>query len=164
MFLFIVHEQNNDFLKGIVHPKMKILSSFTHLYVIPNIFFCETEKEWFCKMCLHGFYFWVSNFFICSLHIHSKIDTLHIVRYHVKITSLSVSAVVFSPLVFYWFSLFCCFHLFVLDSAQLYCPVYLCFQAIVNHVVIFVFVLALYHNLSFLVVFMCRKKDCHFLV
>lgn len=101
----------------------------------------------------------------CLLYMSKIIDTLHIVWYHVKITtSLSVSTVVFSPIVFHWFSLFCCFHLFVLDFAQLYCPVYLCFQAIVNHVVIFVFVLVLYHNLSFLVVFMCRKKGCHFLV
>lgn len=45
------------------------------------------------------------------------------------------------------------FHLFVL--AQL-CFLCICFQAIVNHVV--VFVLVLYHNLLFLVVFMFRKK------
>lgn len=76
--------------------------------------------------------------------------------------SFSVSAVVFSPLVFHWFSMFCSFHLFVLDSTQLYCTVYLCFQAIVSHVVFFVFALVLYHILSFFVVFMCRKKRLSF--
>jgi len=33
--------------KGIVHPKMKILSSFTHPQVVPNlyVFICSTEHK-----------------------------------------------------------------------------------------------------------------------
>ncbi len=32
-------------LKGIVHPKMKILSSFTHLQVVPNLYECLCSAE-----------------------------------------------------------------------------------------------------------------------
>ncbi len=34
-------------LKGIVHPKMKILSSFTHPQVVPNLFefLCSAEHK-----------------------------------------------------------------------------------------------------------------------
>ncbi len=32
-------------LKGIVHPKMKILSSFTHLQVFPNLYECLCSAE-----------------------------------------------------------------------------------------------------------------------
>jgi len=34
-------------LKGIVHPKMKILSSFTHPQVVPNlyVFICSAEHK-----------------------------------------------------------------------------------------------------------------------
>ncbi len=35
-------------LKGIVHPKMKILSSFTHLHVV--FFLRGTQKKIFCRM------------------------------------------------------------------------------------------------------------------
>lgn len=37
---------------GLVHPKINIRSSFTHLYVIPNLydFFCRTQKEMFHRM------------------------------------------------------------------------------------------------------------------
>ncbi len=35
-------------LKGIVHPKMKILSSFTHPQVVPNLYecLCSAEHKW----------------------------------------------------------------------------------------------------------------------
>jgi len=35
-------------LKGIVHPKMKILSVFTHPHVVPNlyVFICSAEDIW----------------------------------------------------------------------------------------------------------------------
>ncbi len=32
-------------LKGIVHPKMKILSSFTHPQVVPNLYECLCTAE-----------------------------------------------------------------------------------------------------------------------
>ncbi len=32
-------------LKGIVHPKMKILSSFTHPQVVPNLYECLCSAE-----------------------------------------------------------------------------------------------------------------------
>jgi len=34
-------------IKGLVHPKMKILSVFTHPYVVPNlyVFFCSAEHK-----------------------------------------------------------------------------------------------------------------------
>ncbi len=32
-------------LKGIVHPKMKILSSFTHPHVVPNLYECLCSAE-----------------------------------------------------------------------------------------------------------------------
>ncbi len=32
-------------LKGIVHPKMKILSSFTHPQVVPNLYECVCSAE-----------------------------------------------------------------------------------------------------------------------
>ncbi len=32
-------------LKGTVHPKMKILSSFTHLQVVPNLYECLCSAE-----------------------------------------------------------------------------------------------------------------------
>ncbi len=37
----------NEQLKGIVHPKMKILSSFTHPRVVPNLyeFLCSAEHK-----------------------------------------------------------------------------------------------------------------------
>jgi len=31
-------------IKGIVHPKMKFLSSFTHPHVVPN-HFCKTQEK-----------------------------------------------------------------------------------------------------------------------
>ncbi len=34
-----------DFIKGIVHPKMKIISSFTHLRVVPNLYECLCSSE-----------------------------------------------------------------------------------------------------------------------
>ncbi len=33
------------YLKGIVHPKMKILSSFTHSQVVPNLYECLCSAE-----------------------------------------------------------------------------------------------------------------------
>jgi len=40
-------------LKAIVHPKIKVMSSFTHPYVVPNryefCFFCWTQKKIFLK-------------------------------------------------------------------------------------------------------------------
>ncbi len=38
--IYIFHE-----LKGIVHPKMKILSSFTHPQVVPNLYECLCSAE-----------------------------------------------------------------------------------------------------------------------
>ncbi len=35
----------NASLKGIVHPKMKILSSFTHPQVVPNLYECVCSAE-----------------------------------------------------------------------------------------------------------------------
>ncbi len=35
----------NEQLKGIVHPKMKILSSFTHPQVVPNLYECLCSAE-----------------------------------------------------------------------------------------------------------------------
>ncbi len=37
--------KNQNVLKGIVHPKMKILSSFTHPQVVPNLFECVCSAE-----------------------------------------------------------------------------------------------------------------------
>jgi len=31
--------------KGLVHPKMKILSVFTHPHVVPNLFICTAEHK-----------------------------------------------------------------------------------------------------------------------
>ncbi len=38
---------NINYIKGIVHPKMKILSSFTHPQVVPNLyeFLCSAEHK-----------------------------------------------------------------------------------------------------------------------
>ncbi len=40
-------EWESEILKGIVHPKMKILSSFTHPQVVPNLyeFLCSAEHK-----------------------------------------------------------------------------------------------------------------------
>ncbi len=32
-------------IKGVVHPKMKILSSFTHPHVVPNLYECLCSAE-----------------------------------------------------------------------------------------------------------------------
>jgi len=43
-------------LEGIVHPKMKILSSFTHPQVVPNlyVFICSAEhKERYLEECFN---------------------------------------------------------------------------------------------------------------
>jgi len=32
-------------VKGLVHPKMKILSVFTHPHVVPNVFICSAEHK-----------------------------------------------------------------------------------------------------------------------
>ncbi len=37
--------QKHRTLKGIVHPKMKILSSFTHPQVIPNLYECVCSEH-----------------------------------------------------------------------------------------------------------------------
>ncbi len=37
--------QVHDCVKGIVHPKMKILSSFTHPQVVPNLYECLCSAE-----------------------------------------------------------------------------------------------------------------------
>jgi len=42
--------------KGLVHPKMKILSVFTHPYVVPNlyVFICSAEhKERYLEECFN---------------------------------------------------------------------------------------------------------------
>jgi len=37
--------------KGLVHPKMKILSVFTHPQVVPNLYlFCWTQRKTFGRM------------------------------------------------------------------------------------------------------------------
>jgi len=49
-----VNGNQNYFLKGIVHPKMKMLSSFTHPQVVPNphAFILSAEhKRVYVKEC-----------------------------------------------------------------------------------------------------------------
>jgi len=44
------------FVKGLVHPKMKILSVFTHPHVVPNlyVFICSAEhKGRFLEECFN---------------------------------------------------------------------------------------------------------------
>ncbi len=41
----VSHWFNKPFIKGIVHPKMKILSSFTHPQVVPNLYECLCSAE-----------------------------------------------------------------------------------------------------------------------
>ncbi len=38
-------------IKGIVHPKMKILSLFTHPQVVPNLYECLCSAELLKKVC-----------------------------------------------------------------------------------------------------------------
>ncbi len=38
-------------LKGTVHPKMKILSSFTYPQVVPNLYECLCSEEILKKVC-----------------------------------------------------------------------------------------------------------------
>ncbi len=40
-------QNKHDLLKGIVHPKVKILSSFTHPHVVPNLYeyLCSAEYK-----------------------------------------------------------------------------------------------------------------------
>ncbi len=52
-------------LKGTVHPKMKILSSFTHPQVVPNLYeclFCWTQRKIFWRMW-ETLQFWIIVFF-----------------------------------------------------------------------------------------------------
>jgi len=45
-----------SFVKGILHPKIKVLSSFTHPQVVPNLylFICSAEhKERYLKECFN---------------------------------------------------------------------------------------------------------------
>jgi len=46
--------KKDGLIKGIVQPKMKILSSFTYPHIVPNLydFFCKTQKNTFGKKCL----------------------------------------------------------------------------------------------------------------
>ncbi len=37
------------FLRGIVHPQMNMLSSFTHSHDVPNLSSVEKQKKTFCK-------------------------------------------------------------------------------------------------------------------
>ncbi len=43
--LYTTHGLNLDKLKGIVHPKMKIVSSFPHPQVVPNLYECLCSAE-----------------------------------------------------------------------------------------------------------------------
>jgi len=53
-------------LKGIVHPKITILSSFTHLQVVPNLYECVCSAEHKrryseeCGKCILGHQYWKS--------------------------------------------------------------------------------------------------------
>ncbi len=40
-----LRENRRSTIKGIVHPKMKILSSFTHPQVVPNLYECLCSAE-----------------------------------------------------------------------------------------------------------------------
>jgi len=42
---YVTFMHKNIFIKGIVHPKMKILSSFTHPQVVPNLYECLCSAE-----------------------------------------------------------------------------------------------------------------------
>jgi len=45
-----------SFVKGILHPKIKVLSSFTHPQVVPNLylFICSAvHKERYLKECFN---------------------------------------------------------------------------------------------------------------
>ncbi len=56
-------------LKGIVHPKMKILSSFTHPQVVPNFY------EFLCSAEHKGRFFWrkfVIRLFWGTIDFHSR--------------------------------------------------------------------------------------------
>ncbi len=41
-YMYLILENN---IKGIVHPKMKILSSFTHPQLVPNLYECVCSAE-----------------------------------------------------------------------------------------------------------------------
>jgi len=45
--LFLRNSVRNIYLKGLVHPKMKILSVFTHPQVVPNlyVFICSAVHK-----------------------------------------------------------------------------------------------------------------------
>ncbi len=42
-YFFNINNLFKFYVKGIVHPKMKIVSSFTHPQVVPNLY------EWLCS-------------------------------------------------------------------------------------------------------------------
>ncbi len=46
-YIYKVHftDRLRELIKGIVHPKMKILSSFTHPQVVPNLYECLCSAE-----------------------------------------------------------------------------------------------------------------------
>ncbi len=60
--------QSAGCLKGIVHPKMKILSSFTHPQVVPKVvwmsLFCWTQRKIFWRM-------WETEQFWGTIDFHS---------------------------------------------------------------------------------------------
>jgi len=51
--MFFLKIQGSGYVKGLVHPKMKILSSFSHPQVVPNLcvyLFCWTQRKIFGRM------------------------------------------------------------------------------------------------------------------
>ncbi len=68
----VYEDRTNQNLKGILHPKMKILSSFTHPQVIPNlyefIFFWWTQKI-FWRI-------WITKQLMVPIDLHSMEENI----------------------------------------------------------------------------------------